>query len=410
MLMMLLVAACISCGGKQRDFGGLGGAGGSASASPGGEGPDDGGAGASGGDGGGGAGAIGSADDGGQVGVAGAAGSSGGCIDGTGSECAANLECIEGTCQCTLTSCPNGCCSAAGVCGSCTPTTLTTRPVAIQALTISSPLLYLLEGGAEDDPEVYSLSTAGGDAQLISVPPPGDDSLSTIVADESFIYGASFNYDQVGRMPTTGGRFTMISGGKTYLARRLLTNTTSVFGGGSLSSSFINVFPKAGGATTTLVDSLTIDYIHFAVDDSFLYFISSGYVLNRIAVTGGGTSRALMASDAGEKLVDVVVAADQAIFASSTRVGKVASTGGNASTLDVGAAYALATDSANAFYFRAKGGDTCAGGSELFSVPLAGGAPRRLAIESSKSCVRSVAEDGSGVYWIADQRIQKIAK
>jgi len=258
---------------------------------------------------------------------------------------------------------------------------------------------------------VYSLSTGGGTAQELSIPPPGDSSLNLIFADGSYIYGASFNYNRIGRMPAIGGQFSLLTGSNSYNAKAFRANSTSLFTGYGLSSAAINVFPKAGGTPTPIVDSLTIDTSHFAVDDSFLYFLSSnGTVISRAPVAGGGATT-VAAAAASETVNDLTLAGAQVVFASSTRVGKVAAAGGTAATLDSGSAYALVTDATTAYFFRAKSNSaTCASGSELFAIPIAGGAPRRIATEPATSCVRSVVHDASAVYWLTDQAIRKKAK
>lgn len=322
--------------------------------------------------------------------------------------CGTNLECLSGSCQCTVTSCPNGCCTG-GACAACTPTTLATRAVSIQSLTIASPLLYFLEGRNEGDPLVYSLPTAGGTAQLLSIPSPADTSLNLIFADGSYVYGSSFKYNRVGRMPTYGGQFSLLPDSNSYNATAFRANSTSLVTGCGLSSNVINVFPKAGGTPKLLIDSLTINNIRFAVDESFLYFIG-GNAISRIPLVGGEATTVTAA--VGEELFyDVALAGNQLVFASTARVGAVAIGGGTASTLDAGSGYLAVTDATMAYFFRAKNNSaTCASGSDLFSIPVAGGPLRRLATEPATACVRSVVHDASAVYWLTDKAIRKMAK
>jgi len=288
---------------------------------------------------------------------------------------------------------------------------LATRSVNVQSLTIGSQLVYFLEGHSESAPMVYSLATSGGTPQEISVPPPGDSSLTLILADGSYIYGASFNYNRVARMPIIGGTFSLLADSNSYNAQAIRANSTSLFTSYGLSSAAINVFPKGGGAPTPIIESLTLNTAHFAVDDSFLYFISAGPVISRAPVTGGGATTIMAAAASEATLNDVALSGNQVVFASSTRLGKVAAAGGTAVTLDTGSAYTLVTDATMAYFFRAKGNSaTCASGSDLFSIPVAGGPLRRLATDPTASCARSVVHDASAVYWLSDKMIKKMAK
>lgn len=324
--------------------------------------------------------------------------------------CGEQLECLGGECVCTLESCGDGCCSALG-CGACTPTTLATRSTAVQSLTVSSPLLLFLAGDTAEERLVFSLSSKGGEPQVLSVPAPADASLKVIAADKSFVYGGAFQYDKVRRMPITGGVFAAITGGQAYGADRLLLNGSNVFASYGLSSNGIVTFPKAGGPSTPLVDSLVFDRTHFAVDQTSVYFITSGNtVLSKVGVAGGD-AETVTTTDVGEKLVDVVVSGDQLVLATSTRVARAPVAGGKMTTLDLGAAYALSADATHVYYFRSTAGSaTCASGSELLRVPLGGGAVQRVAREATKSCARSVVQDSDGVYWLADKSIQSAAK
>jgi hypothetical protein len=210
--------------------------------------------------------------------------------------------------------------------------------------------------------------------------------LNLIFADGSYIYGASFNYNRVGRMPLVGGQFSLLTDSNSYDATAIRANSTSLFTGYGLSSAAINVFPKDGGAPTPIVDSLTIDTSHFTVDDSFLYFLSSnGTVISRAPVTGGGPTT-VTAAAASETIADIALSGDQIVFASNTRVAKVAADGGTAVSLDKTPAYAVVTDATTAYFFRAKGNSSgCANASDLFSVPVAGAALRLSSSSATES-------------------------
>jgi hypothetical protein len=52
---------------------------------------------------------------------------------------------------------------------------------------------------------------------------------------------------------------------------------------------------------------------------------------------------------------------------------------------------------------------TCAGGSELFSIPVAG-RPLRLSTEPTAACVRSVVHDAAALYWLTDKASRHAAK
>jgi hypothetical protein len=315
---------------------------------------------------------------------------------------------VGGNCLCTRTSCPNGCCTAGGACGACVPTTVITRTDAAQDLTVGAGLVYFLEGSSL----VYSLPPSGGTPSLLSYPPPSA-TLTAIHFDGSYIYGGKIGNSTpatIARMPSVGGPFTDIAGSKTWEGTRLASNSSSIFTGSMLSSNYITVSPKEGGPTAiTLVSSPAVDATHFAVDDAYLYFISaSSTVISRVPVTGGGATT-VASADTGETFSDIAVSGSQLLIASSKRVGKVAIAGGSIVTLDTGAAYVVRADATNAYYFRAKG-TACASGSELYSIPVAGGNLRRLATESATACVRSVVHDPSTVYWLADKSIKKMAK
>lgn len=323
--------------------------------------------------------------------------------------CGTNLECIGGNCSCTRTSCPNGCCNAAGACGSCAPSNVLTRSNPVQDLSLASSLLYFLESSSL----VYSVSTAGGTPTFLSYPPPAE-TLTAIVADGSYVYAAKFGNTTpavLGRMPAIGGPFTSLAGSATYEGTRLQANSTSVFAGSTLSSNYITVSPKTGGPPNAifLVSSVAVDQQHFAVNDAYLYFISSNSsAISRIPVTGGAATAVATASP-GETIADLALAGTQLIVATSTRVAKVATTGGTLATLVTGAAYLVRTDASNAYYFSSKGAN-CASGTDIFSMPIAGGNLRRLATEPTPGCLFTLAQDASALYWPAGNLINKVAK
>lgn len=325
--------------------------------------------------------------------------------------CGTNLECLSGACSCTRTSCPNGCCTSGGACGACTPSTIITRTDTVQDLTVGGGLVYFLE----QSNLVYSLSTSpasGATPTMLSYPPPSA-TLMAIHLDGSYVYGGPIGNSTpapLARMSSVGGPFNEIAGSATWILLHLASNTKSIFAGATLSSNYITVSPKDGSAASiTLVSSPAINAQNFAVDDAFVYFISaSSTVLSRVPVGGGGATTVTTA-DSGETFSDVAVSGSQLVIATSKRVAIVPSAGGSAGTLDTGAAYAVRADATNAYYFRSKG-SACASGSELYAMPLAGGNLRRLVVEPATTCVRSVVQDPSAVFWVADKSIKKIAK
>ena len=322
--------------------------------------------------------------------------------------CGTNLECLGGTCLCTRTSCPNGCCTAGGACAACAPTTIITRTNPVQDVTVGGGLVYFLESSSL----VYSLSASGGATTMLTYPPPST-TLTSIHLDGSYVFGGKIGNNipaTLARMSSVGGPFNEIAGSKTWEGTRLTSNSAGIFAGSSLSSNYITVSPKDGSsAAITLVSSPAVDSYHFAVDEAYLYFISSSStVISRVPVAGGGATT-VASSDTGETFNDVAVSGSQLVIATSKRVAKVAAAGGSAVTLDSGAAYGIRADATNAYYLRSKG-TACASGSELYSIPTAGGNLRRLAVEPWTSCVRSFVYDASNVYWLADKSIQKIAK
>jgi hypothetical protein len=247
---------------------------------------------------------------------------------------------------------------------------------------------------------------------MLSYPPPSA-TLTAIHLDGSYVYGGKIGNSTpapVARMSAIGGPFTEVSGSKTWEGTRLASNSTSIFAGSMLSSNYITVSPKDGSSgAITLVSSPAVDSAHFAVDDAYLYFISaSSTVISRVPVTGGAATTVTSAAS-GETFNDIAVSGSQLLIASSTRIAKVATAGGSAVTLDSGAAYVVRADASNAYYFRSKG-TACASGSELYSMPVAGGNLRRLVIEPWTSCVRSVVHDPGAVYWLADKSIKKMGK
>ncbi len=322
--------------------------------------------------------------------------------------CGDSLECVGGACQCTAVSCPGGCC-AAGACVACTPATLASRSADVLSLAISGAQLYFLEGAG--GPLVYSLSVMGGTPALLSYPAP-DDGLSTIVADGAFVYGAKFGNGTLARMSTAGGAFNVIAGSQTYEDARLLTNTTSVFNGSTLSSGYLRSIPKTGGTVVPILTSPAFNYKRFAVDDSYVYFIGAGGAsISRIPVAGGDPIDVASAGT-NEVIGDIVLSGTQVVFASSTRVAQVAAAGGTPVPLSSGAAYPVLADSTTAYFFRAKNGSaTCANGTEIYAMPLAGGgALRRLASEPTTSCILSVVQDSTALYWLAGNALKKALK
>ena len=325
--------------------------------------------------------------------------------------CGTDSECIGGTCLCTRKSCPNGCCTAGGACAACTPTTIITRTDAAQDLTVGGGLVYFLESSSL----VYSFSTSptpGGTPTMLSYPPPSA-TLTAIHLDGSYVYGGKIGNGipaTLARMSAVGGPFVEIAGSKTWEGTRLASNATSVFAGSTLSSNYITVSPKDGNvAALTLVSSPAVDSGHFAVDEAYLYFISaSSTMISRVPVTGGGATT-VTSADSGETFSDVALSGSRVIVATSKRVATAPAAGGSAVTLDTGAAYAVRADATSAYYFRSNGA-ACASGSELYAMPIAGGNLRRLAVEPSTACVRSVVQDASAVYWLADKSIKKAAK
>jgi hypothetical protein len=324
--------------------------------------------------------------------------------------CGGNLECLGGACQCTVTSCPNGCCSG-GSCKACTPSTVATRTATLNALAISGSQLYFLEYAGS--PLVYSLSVNGGTAAMLSYPPP-DQNINTIVADGAYVYAGKFGNSipaLLGRMSTAGGAFTTITGSQTWEGTRLLTNTASVFSGSTLSSNYLRAIPKTGGTVVSLISSPAIDYSHFAVDDSFLYFIgANSTIISRIPVAGGDPVL-VTSADPNEAVGDLALSGAQVVFVSSTRVARVAAAGGTPSPLTTGAAYSVLADGSAAYFFRAIGGSaSCASGTDVFAAPIAGGALRRLATEVTASCIRSPVQDANALYWLAGNVIKKAVK
>lgn len=270
-------------------------------------------------------------------------------------------------------------------------------------------MLYFLESSSL----VYSVSTAGGTPTFLSYPPPAE-TLTAIYADSSYVYAAKFGNStpaMLGRMPAVGGPFSTLAGSATYEGTRLQANSASIFAGSTLSSNYITVSPKAGGPPNAifLVSSIAVDQQHFAVDDAYLYFISaSASAISRIPVTGGAATPVATAS-AGESIADIALAGAQLIVATSTRVAKVATSGGTLATLISGGAYFVRTDASNAYYFSSKGVN-CAGGTDIFSMPIAGGNLRRLATEPATSCLFALAQDAAALYWPAGNLINKVAK
>jgi len=322
--------------------------------------------------------------------------------------CGTNLECMGGTCLCTRTSCPNGCCTAGGACAACAPSTVITRTNPVQDVTVGGGLVYFLEGSSL----VYSLPASGGATTMLSYPPPSA-TLTAILLDGSYVYGGKIGNNipaTLARMSAVGGPFNEIANTKTWEGTWLASNSSSIFAGSSLSSNYITASPKDGSSPAiTLVSSPAVSPANFAVDEAYLYFISaSGTVISRVPVAGGGATT-VTSADSGETFSGVAVSGAQLVIATSKRVAKVAAAGGSAVTLDSGAAYVVRADATNAYFFRSKG-TACASGSELYGIPVAGGNLRRLAVEPWASCVRSVVHDTATVYWLADKSIQKIAK
>jgi hypothetical protein len=262
---------------------------------------------------------------------------------------------------------------------------------------------------------VFSISTGGGAvAELTNMPAP--NSVFQIHADGSFIYanqGSNSTPDDVARMSILGGNFTSIAQDAIYAPLRIRTNSTSIITGSTLSSNYIMIAPKSGGSGTILISSLNVNASSFTVDNSNVYLLSgSGSTLTRVPIASGEGATITSASS-GETFDDLALAGTQLVLASSTRVAKISAsaTGGTAATLQEGSAYRIVSDATTAYFFHTNATNgTCTGGSEIYSIPVAGGTLRRLAIDPSTTCATSVVHDATGVYWLSGNTIKKVAK
>jgi hypothetical protein len=132
-----------------------------------------------------------------------------------------------------------------------------------------------------------------------------------------------------------------------------------------------------------------------------------------------GDATRLWRPESGEALLDVAVAGERVVFASSIRLGSVpTSAGASSSTISSGAAYRVITDAELAYYVASlDGSDGCAGGSLFYAVALAGGAPFLLARDPRPGCVEDFVADSDSLYWLTDveapdtiRQVRKAAK
>jgi len=305
--------------------------------------------------------------------------------------------------------------------GPCAAMLVTSAGAEITALTVAAPYLYFLYSTGASTSRVGRVATSGGSFETLSA---FDEVLTGLVADSSYLYSRTGNPGSVmvSRMPIIGSAFTPIPGGNTQNdPHGLRINSTLVFYGEAVSMSYVEWLPKVGGTGGFTVGALGISSTEFEVDETFAYVMSSSGI-SRVPVMGAGADggvTVVTAADPGEAIGDIALAGDRVVFASSTRVGSALGAGSAASTLDPGAAYALATDASYAFYFRARargdGGPACANGSDLYAMPIAGGARQRMASElpsDAGACPFAVVQDASAVYWVSADRttIMKVGK
>jgi hypothetical protein len=215
--------------------------------------------------------------------------------------------------------------------------------------------------------------------------------------DGAYVYCEQYFVSRVSILGST--EFLQIDGSPSYVTR-LHTNSTHVFAMWQLTGQYVSRFPKEGGIENRPITTSVNNWVDFDVDEA-LVFVASPTALASAPVAGGDPN-VMAAADPGETLVRVAVAdAQNILVASDQRLAIGAKAGGALATLSAGAVYLLTSDGNNAYFFRAKpgGGETCATGSDLYSVPLTGGATRHLATDEG-GCVSDVQQDATSVYWL----------
>lgn len=285
---------------------------------------------------------------------------------------------------------------------SCDPipvTSLTDPAGTIISFSVSSGVVYALVSSAGAT-SVYKVPTSGGSLSTLGM----TSGVTNIHVDGSYVYGTEGGTSTVYRMPIIGTMFTSWGTTSAY-GFAMRSNSSALFVGSTLSSYYIQSLQKSDATKFVLVNSLQINATEFEVDETHAYFMdSAGTVVSRNPVDSMA-SEPVTTAGPGEKIAELALDGGILLFASDTRVATAPGSGGDAVTLDDGAAFGLQAAAGVAYFFRAAATDPpCTGGAALYSVEKADKTKRHLADEAG-TCPTHFAQDGNAIYWItADQR------
>jgi hypothetical protein len=180
------------------------------------------------------------------------------------------------------------------------------------------------------------------------------------------------------------------------------THLVSLAGRGSPSNLVRDVtrFDKAasapGGELLATLGPVFADVIALDEQAAFVTRGAEGdSFVTRVTLDGGEVS-SIVQGPPESTLLDVDVAGDHVLFASTGGVGRASISGGAAALISLQFAYRVRADAERAYYFAR--GDRCEDGSDIYRVPLGGGVPFRIGREPG--CIRELVQDADALYWL----------
>lgn len=280
---------------------------------------------------------------------------------------------------------------------------------------IDPPFVYFQDPAGSN---VQRVTTSGSAPSLVSYSAPAG--LVALRVDSGYLYALSPPSEanrSVLRMPLSGDSFATIMGStQGLIVINMTTNTNQVIVSSTLSRNYVQSIAKSGATGFTLLSSGPSLAFEVEADDSFVYFRDASAIL-RSSATSETTPSAVAAFENAEVCRDFALTTDRVIFATSQRVAITAKTGGTVKALaNMSGVYVIA-DAENAYFVHGLGNDTCSSGTELYRVPLAGGAATRIAVEAASCrgtdcCGGPLMQDGAALYWVrgnglAIRRVEK---
>lgn len=277
------------------------------------------------------------------------------------------------------------------------------------SLAISGGNLYTLDRSSD---VLARIPTTGGDLEPISSSlelTPGH-----LIADESHLYAAIWlrpGHTQLWRLPLEGGGFDAELGGV------LLGEVPSVAAWAVNSSSLVSLeerptpstidraifrTDKAEGGVTPVATLGLMFASLFTLDESAAYTMRGGDGIDsdvvRVDLTSGEITTLVKVKQTD--LVYALTAANDTLYsASQKRIGRIADA--KTTTLDTTPGRRLIADEDNVYFFNTNG-DCTVNGSELYRVPVTGGAAEHLA--SEPGCITDFVRDADGLYWLTAER------